>query len=172
VEKGGRFSFLRQKVGFHLSNLSQLGTRELFGYIGEKLRMAEEAGKSRLAASLKSLKDAVNGAAEEAGAEAFIQEINHEAGWNFVPTPFAGRITVFRPRKNYDFFPDPQMGWTQVVGAGLEVVELPINPHAMLIEPFATRLAAELRTRIAGHAPALGAARINGATPDLAARPH
>jgi len=154
---GGILAFLSQKLGFHLDNLKQLGAKDLFGYLVEKLRMADEAVRGKIAERLKSIKDAVSGAVEEPSAEVFIQEINDEAGWEFVPQPFAGHITVFRPQKNYDYFPDPKMGWSDLVGHGLEIVELPFNPHAMLIEPFAARLALELKKRIEAYAPAQAA---------------
>jgi aspartate racemase len=150
----GTLAFLSQKLGFHLDNLKQLRAKDLFGYLVEKLRMADEGARGKIAASLKSIKDDLRGAVEEPSAEVFIQEMNHEAGWEFSPQPFAGHITVFRPRKNYDFFPDPKMGWSDLVEHGLEIVELPLNPHAMLIEPFAARLALELKKRIEGYAPA------------------
>jgi thioesterase domain-containing protein/acyl carrier protein len=148
ISRRGRFSALRQKVGFHASNLAQLGGRDLAGYLAEKLRMAFEAGRSRITTSLNRLRPAASGTPEETGAEVFIQKINHVAGWEFVPRPFSGHITVFRPQKNYDFFPDPRMGWSELVRDELEIVEMPVNPHAMLIEPCATKLAAELRRRI------------------------
>jgi amino acid adenylation domain-containing protein len=150
----GILVFLSQKLGFHVSNLKQLGAKDLFGYLTEKLRMADEAVRGKLAGKFNSIKDAVSAGIEEPGAEVFIQKINHEAGWEFVPQPFAGHISVFRPQKNYDHFPDPKMGWSELVGNGLEIVELPLNPHAMLIEPFAARLAWELKKRIEAYAPA------------------
>ncbi len=154
---GGTLAFLSQKLGFHLDNLKELGPKDLFGYLVEKLRMADEAVRGKIAARLKSIKGAVRVAVDEPSAEVFIQEINHEAGWRFVPQPFVGHITVFRPQKHYDSFPDPKMGWLDLVGHGLEIVELPINPHAMLIEPFASRLASELKKRIEAYAPAQAA---------------
>ncbi len=147
-QESSRFSVLSQKVGFHLDNLTQLKAKDLFGYLGEKLRMAEESGKGKIAASLKSLKNAVSGAAEETGAEVHIQDINHHAAWEFVPQPLDVGITAFSPRKNYDFFPDPKMGWSDLVKGELEIVELPVNPHAMLIEPCASLLAQELKKRL------------------------
>ena len=64
------------------------------------------------------------------------------------PEVYAGSATVFKPRKNYNFFPDPKMGWGDCVTGGLEVVALPVNPHAMLMTPFVQHLARELRRRI------------------------
>jgi len=61
------------------------------------------------------------------------------------------------------------MGWSDLVGHGLEIVELPFNPHAMLIEPFAARLALELKKRIEAYAPAQ-AARTAAETESASAR--
>ena len=77
-----------------------------------------------------------------------IQRVNDRAVWAFVPQPYAGLVTLFKPQKNYDFMSDPQMGWGDLVRSGPEVVELPVNPHAMLIEPFVQILGRELRYRI------------------------
>ena len=37
------------------------------------------------------------------------------------------------------------MGWGKLALGGIEIVELPVNPHAMLVEPFVKHLAPELR---------------------------
>ncbi len=41
------------------------------------------------------------------------------------------------------------MGWGDVALGELEIVEIPVNPHAMLVEPYVRSLAAELSKRIA-----------------------
>ena len=43
---------------------------------------------------------------------------------------------------------DPKMGWGKLVMGDLDVVELPVNPHAMLVEPFVKHLAEALRLRL------------------------
>jgi len=48
---------------------------------------------------------------------------------------------------NYDFLPDPRMGWGDLV-RHLEIVELDVNPHAILLEPYVKLLANELRRRM------------------------
>ena len=144
----GGFSFLRQKIGFHLQSLTQMAAKDAVGYLSEKLRMAQETGRGKIASRLKGLMNAVSGAVEEQGAGHFIQEINHQAAQDFVPKPSHLTVTAFSPQKNYDFFPDPNMGWSQVVGDHVEVVNIKANPHAMLIEPHVRAVAEELKQRI------------------------
>ena len=51
---------------------------------------------------------------------------------------------LLKPQVNYYFYPDPQMGWGDLVG-DLHIVELPVNPHAMLVEPYVKILATHLK---------------------------
>ena len=57
-------------------------------------------------------------------------------------------MTIVTPRVNYDYYSDPQMGWKDVVGGGIETIELPVNPHAMLVEPYVRVLAERLKDAI------------------------
>jgi hypothetical protein len=45
------------------------------------------------------------------------------------------------------------MGWGAIALGGLKVIELPLNPHAMLVRPFVKHLAAHLATELAAAAP-------------------
>jgi len=144
-----RIAFLRQKFGFHFDNLTALRIKDLVGYVSEKMRMAREVSLGKIGARVKALKNTGFGAApKKLAAAPYLQDLNDEAAYRFVPRPFPGRITVFRPQKQYDFMPDPQLGWGELVSGGLEVVELPVNPHAMLLDPHTKILASELKTRL------------------------
>jgi hypothetical protein len=57
-------------------------------------------------------------------------------------------LTLFKPKANYKFYPDPKMGWGELAKDDLEIVELPFNPHAMMIEPYVQVLAKELKARM------------------------
>jgi hypothetical protein len=48
------------------------------------------------------------------------------------------------------------MGWADVALGGLDIVEVAVNPHSMLLEPYVKVLAAQLKERIAGHPPVAG----------------
>jgi thioesterase domain-containing protein len=145
VEHRGRFAYLRQRVMFHLSNLVHLRLSNWPDYLSNKLRVAKDgelfsfwralgrqSGKNSAASSLPPIK-------------ASLQEVNDAAAAAYHPQPYPGRVTVFRPKINYDFYPDPQLGWGDLVRGGLEIVELPVNPHAMLIEPYVQVLAERLK---------------------------
>ena len=41
------------------------------------------------------------------------------------------------------------MGWGELALGGLDIVEVAVNPHSMLLEPYVKVLAAQLKERIA-----------------------
>ena len=57
-------------------------------------------------------------------------------------------MTLFRPYKNFAGFDDPDFGWKSLVEGELEVRELRVRPHAMLVEPFVQELASLLEDRL------------------------
>jgi len=80
--------------------------------------------------------------------EASVQAVNDYAADQYLPKPYPGRLTLFKPQINYEFYPDPSMGWSDLALGGLDIVELPMYPHAMLVEPFVRLLATELKARM------------------------
>ena len=91
--------------------------------------------------------------------------MNDHAADIYQPRPLAARLTLFKPQVNYKFYPDPKMGWGDLALGGLDVVELPVNPHAMLMEPFVLELATQLKARIDACGGSPRATRPNGARP-------
>jgi thioesterase domain-containing protein len=144
IHRSTPLSFLWQKSGFHAGNLRRLPWKDWPGYFSFKMRVARDG-------ELSSIWKLLGGRAnrnESLSTEVTLQEYNNRANECYLPKPYAGQLTVFKPKKNYDFMPDPQMGWGDIVEGGLEIVELPVNPHAMLAEPFVKLLAGELRYRL------------------------
>jgi phthiocerol/phenolphthiocerol synthesis type-I polyketide synthase E len=77
-----------------------------------------------------------------------IWQANDRASWTYVPQPYPGVLTDFRPRKQYRIFTSPDYKWDQLAKGGHEVVVLPVNPASMLVEPFVGQLALALRQSI------------------------
>jgi aspartate racemase len=143
-------SFLVQKIKFHLANLVRLRPGDMLRYLREKARLA--AG-----GELANLKTSMPGSSQEegvgratSGVEAKVQAINDYAAEHYNPKPYAGELALFKPRFNYKFYPDPKMGWGDLALGGLDIVEVAVNPHSMLLEPYVKVLAAQLRERIDG----------------------
>lgn len=145
MNKAKALPYLWQKVAFHGRNIASLSWKDLSGYLVDKARIATDG---ELRALWKSLSKSLFSKRTRQPGEATVQEINDAAADAYRPEIYAGSATVFKPRKNYNFFPDPKMGWGDCVTGGLEVVALPVNPHAMLMTPFVQHLAHELRQRL------------------------
>ena len=106
----------------------------------------------------------------ESGIEASVQAINDAAADGYLPKPYPGRIALFKPQVNYKFYPDPKMGWGDLALGGLDMVEMPLNPHAMLVEPYVRTLALELKKRMTRPAVALAELNRHTLSPEQASR--
>jgi glutamate-1-semialdehyde aminotransferase/thioesterase domain-containing protein/acyl carrier protein len=144
-------SFLYQKTKFHLGNLLRLRSRDMFGYLREKVRLGVGGEIANLTTSAPRSSRAVGVSRAESGPEAAVQTSNDYAAEHYNPAPYPGQVTLFKPRFNYKFYPDPNMGWKDLA-AELDIVEVAVNPHSMLLEPYVKILAEQLKERIASRA--------------------
>jgi phthiocerol/phenolphthiocerol synthesis type-I polyketide synthase E len=74
-----------------------------------------------------------------------IWQANERAYLNYIPQPYPGKVTDFRPLKQYRGLHNPDLKWDRLAEGGQEVVVLPVNATSMLFEPFVKHLAAALR---------------------------
>jgi thioesterase domain-containing protein/acyl carrier protein len=149
--KTSRAAVLAQRIRFHAGNLLRLKPAETRKYLAEKVRLARDGEFRALLHAPATPPQGGKGAARaESGVEASVQAVNDAAADRYVPKPYAGCLTLFKPQINYKFYPDPKMGWGELALGGLDIVELPINPHAMLVEPYVRELAETLKLRLGG----------------------
>jgi thioesterase domain-containing protein/acyl carrier protein len=73
-----------------------------------------------------------------------IWQTNDQACWRYVPKPYPGPLTDFRPSTQYRIFDKPDLKWDRLAQGGQEVVVLPVYPASMLHEPFVEHLAVAL----------------------------
>jgi thioesterase domain-containing protein len=141
-------SFVLQKFRFHWANFIRLRPGAMWSYLRAKSQRAADGGWAGLKTEMpgSTLQDGV--ARAESGIEASVQESNDHAADIYDPKPYPGVLTLFKPRINYKFYPDPKMGWGKLALQGLDIVELPMFPHAMLVEPYVELLARELKARL------------------------
>ena len=140
-------SFLYQKAKFHLANMGKLRPGDMFEYLREKVRLGFGGELANLKTSMPGSSRGDGVCRAESGAEAAVQSINDYAAEHYNPQPYPGCVTLFKPRINYKFYPDPNMGWGDLA-ASLDIVEVAENPHSMLLEPYVKVLAQQLKERI------------------------
>jgi thioesterase domain-containing protein len=142
---GARLRHYAQKASFHWSNLMGVEMGGRLMYLREKWRMAREATAARVGARWRQFGSLLKGQRDETAPYAPMERINDRAAAAYRPGPYPGVVTIFKPRRNYDSFSDTQQGWGDVALGGLREIELPVNPHAMLVEPYVEKLANQLR---------------------------
>jgi len=74
-----------------------------------------------------------------------IWDITDRAAVKYVSKPYPGRITDFRPLKQYSKYQGPDIYWDELARGGYDIVTLPVFPAGMLLEPFVKTLATELK---------------------------
>lgn len=131
-----------QRIIFHCLNFGLLDFKKQVAFIEEKLKVLWNRGSVWRGWFEKKL-----GSNSEFSTLAKIWEINDRAILNYVPKPYAGTITDFRPMKQYSQYLGAPMDWSGLARKH-EIVTLRVYPAGMLLEPFVLDLALALASSI------------------------
>ena len=137
-----------QRLVFHAAGVLALDRRGRSQFLGEKmnaLRHRIPVWRGMLLGS-SGKKSSTNASDSRRLGE--IWKSNDRACTVYVPKPYPGVITDFRPKVQYRAFDKPNAKWEEIALGGQEVVTLPVYPAGMLVEPFVQQLAAALRSCI------------------------
>jgi thioesterase domain-containing protein len=137
-----------QKILFHWSNLTNLSLNEQMYYLLKKARGAMTREIERLGVILSNLRGLNHAGERRDGRNVFLERLNEDAHFTYAPQLYDGKMVVFKPRRNYSYLRDPQMGWNDFARDGMELVELPVDAGGIFTEPYVKTLADELRKRI------------------------
>jgi len=75
-----------------------------------------------------------------------VQQAGRWAALDYVPRPYAGRVTLFRALDQpQGIIPDPKLGWGQLVLGGFEIYDTPGHHGAIVREPRSRVLAQKLQ---------------------------
>lgn len=77
-----------------------------------------------------------------------IDRINDQAQVDYRQKTYDGKIILFKPKKHYAEFNDPEYGWGKLAKKGVKVIDMPVYPRGVLNEPFVQILAGKLRKEI------------------------
>ncbi len=131
-----------QRIIFHCLNFGLLDFKKQVAFIEEKLKVLWNRGSVWRGWFEKKL-----GSNSEFSTLAKIWEINDRAILNYVPKPYPGTITDFRPMKQYSQYLGAPMDWSGLAQKH-EIVTLRVYPAGMLLEPFVLDLALALGSTI------------------------
>jgi phthiocerol/phenolphthiocerol synthesis type-I polyketide synthase E len=139
-----------ERVWFHAANFMRLDFKGKVSFFGEKIQVLKNrlpVWWGMLLAKLEKSPKSTNSGSRVLGN---IWRANDLACQKYVPKPFPGVVTDFRPLKQYRAFDKPNTKWDRLALQGQTVVVLPVYPAGMLLEPFVKHLADALRKAIDG----------------------
>src|SRR5271166_4453380 len=137
-----------QRLVFHAASVLDLdsaGKAKFFREKMEVLRSRIPVWRGMLLAKFGSHSGTAN---SESWVLGQIWQTNDRAVWHYVPQPYSGKVTDFRPARQYRIFKEPDAKWDRLAKGGQEIVVLPVYPSGMLLEPFVEHLAVALRKSI------------------------
>ncbi len=139
----GTYTF--QRLIFHAGSFLSLDFANQSRFLREKIKIMRSRIPVWRGMLYSKFSKHFDGSESTSVALGRIWQTNDQACWRYVPKPYEGVVTDFRPAKQYRIFNKPDLKWELFAQGGLEVVVLPVNPAAMLVEPFVEHLAGALR---------------------------
>ena len=144
-------SYAVQKLVFHAGSLLSLDLPGVSRYLEEKTEILRSRIPVWRGVLMSKFGKAPDGTQSMAFVLGRIWQTNDMACWQYVPKPYRGMVTDFRPSKQYRIFSKPDLKWDQLALGGQDVIVLPVFPASMLLEPFVKHLADSL-TKSMDHA--------------------
>lgn len=138
---------LLQKIEFHTRNVLLLPGKERKLFLQDKLNTLKRRRKLWLGMrkkATKSAEDIQEGLHHTTLAK--IWENNDDAALVYNPSFYEGRLTHFRPQQEYAIYSGSNMRF-DTVAQQVETRILPVYPAGMMVPPFVSLLAEEIRRR-------------------------
>jgi len=135
-----------QRIMFHVGNFLSLNFKDRITFLSEKLKVL--SSRAVVWRGMILGKFATDRNESQSRLLARIWEINDRAILTYIPRPYPGVITDFRPLKQYADYRAPDVNWDHLAVEGQKIVTLPVYPAGMLLEPFVKELAGALRISI------------------------
>lgn len=137
-----------ERLLFHAHNFMLVSFKDKMKFFQEKLKILRSRSNIWFGMVSRKLRKAPPGSGSESSLLAQIWDVTDRAAVKYVARPYAGRITDFRPLKQYSKYLGPDVYWEGLARGGYDVVVLPVYPAGMLLQPFVKDLAAALRACI------------------------
>lgn len=137
-----------ERLIFHFRNFLLLHSRDKLRFFREKMTILRDRTSVWRGILLQKILRQHTNPHSASAVLANIWAVNDRAAVEYVPRPYPGAITDFRPVKQYSAYVGPDKNWDNIALEGQEVVVLPVYPAGMLVEPFVQQLADALKAAI------------------------
>ncbi|MEI6126693.1 MAG: alpha/beta fold hydrolase, partial [Pseudomonadota bacterium] len=134
---------LYQQFYFHTGNFLQADIKGKQAFVFEKTRETGRRIRRRYDILLSKIAYAFNFRVDKP--LVLMEKINDHASMSYLPTPYPGTVTLFRPCRAYSGYSDPLYGWGNGLTEAVDVQQLSSYPAGMLVEPFVAELAEKLQ---------------------------
>jgi surfactin family lipopeptide synthetase A len=138
-------SYTCQRLVFHAASFLSLNFKGQAKFLREKMEILSSRIPVWRGMLLARFSKSASSTASLPSLLGRIWQTNDRACFQYVPKPYPGTVTDFRPLTQYRIFSKPDLKWDRLARGGQDVVVLPVNPASMLVEPFVGYLAAALR---------------------------
>jgi len=136
--------FLIQKFEFHARNFMLLNTPGKRIFLDEKLKVLYQRREVITGTFRKVFGRDTHDHKDMALLLADLWEVNDRVSMEYEPRHYSGKITHFRPMKEYRVHRGPALGWDSLA-ADVETHWVPAYPAGMMVEPFVEQLATTLK---------------------------
>ena len=142
---GSRWTAWRERMQFHIANLSSLGPREAAAYCRQRAGLGDRLKRRRWRAQYRAC--LLQGSGTDQRMDDF-EQIVRLAAAEYVPARSDLRVLLFRAGKRPGgAYADAALGWKELVRE-LEVVDVPGSHESMFVEPNVEVTAAALETAL------------------------
>ena len=132
-----------ERVVFHTANVLRLDSAGKARFLSEKVKILRARLPVWQGMLLGKFRRPMSHGTSNSTALSKIWQANDKAAMDYVPKPFLGTVTDFRPMRQYRWFCRPGTKWEALAEEEKSVV-LPVYPAGMLVEPFVKHLAEAL----------------------------
>lgn len=129
-----------RRVEHHWESLIMLSPKERLSYLSSKAMKTLRVARKHFHIQRKALLRRLYKSAEKPLPQSLAETQNaiQEAQKHYTPKVYSGKVTIFRASKQPNgIYPDPTMGWGELVAGGLEIHEVTGYHAAIIAEPRA-----------------------------------
>jgi len=142
--------YTSERLIFHIANVLSLDSTEKVKFLNERMRLFRGRVPVWMSMAYGKIPSSSAGSVSESSALGRVWRANFRACAEYVPRPYAGKITAFNPAKQFRRLKNPNLKWDDLASEGLELVLVPVNPPGLLAEPYVLQLAKVLEVAIDG----------------------
>jgi len=142
-----RLSVIRayERIAFHLQNAWMSGRAGIGSFVTEKIREANRRLHRRWEALSSQI--AYRFGWRKTEPIFMLENLYDSASEEYLPKPLDIHLTLFKPKQSYAGYSDTFFGWQNYV-QDITLIELPVYPAGMLIEPFVAQLASHIERQL------------------------